>query len=533
MFIILKTVIFLLIINFGNGFLISKFLKIKELDFLKVSLCGMMGTIFIQTLVAFFLPLDCRVEMILFMLSLSGFLWFIKEKDFTILAFRKNLDFWFWMFLILILFLGSFSPYLYDHYSYYVPAINYLKETGFEKGVSNLDLLLGQTSFWHIYQAGFSDFIDVNFRINTYVLVLFLIYIYQNKRPVFLLFFPFFLIFIQQPSPDLPVFILTLIVVNELIEGRNNTFILALSLFAFCIKPISFWLPILVILESFYSRNFKLKSLIPIFLFGLLFIVKNLWLFGFPVFPLSVLDLDIPWQPSKEILTYSSQIGLMKSYDMAYSYQKISEFNIWQKTYHWLMSGYKSAFNIGIIFCIAILGFLAVKRQGMIYKLIFISIFIKFAILIIFSGQYRFFIDVYLITFFLLFKEVGYNKTNFNAVFLSVLIAVLFSFPGFVKHRFHMGKWMSGFTVSQLIRPVEFHEDSYKSYQLGNLKFNATRKLIYKTPFPAMSLYWLKTYEYYNVFPQRDKNGFVQKKLTSEERSELRKIISDLEKSAP
>ena len=303
MFIILKTIIFLLIINFGNGFIISRFLRIKELDFLKVSFCGMMGITFIDTLVAFFLPLNCRVELILFMLGLSGFLWFIKGKNFKIFNFRENLDFWFWTFLILILFLGSFSPYLYDHYSYYVPTIDYLKETGFVKGVSNLDLLLGQTSLWHIYQASFSDFIDLNFRINTYLLVLFLIYIYQNKKPVFLLFFPFFLIFIQQPSPDLPVFILTLVVVNEPIERRNNTFILALSLFAFCIKPISFWLPILVILESFYSQNFKLKSLIPIFLFGLIFTVKNLWLFGFPVFPLSVIDVNVAWKPSKEILT--------------------------------------------------------------------------------------------------------------------------------------------------------------------------------------------------------------------------------------
>ncbi len=223
----------------------------------------------------------------------------------------------------------------------------------------------------------------------------------------------------------------------------------------------------------------------------------------------------------------------MKSYDMAYSYQQISEFNIWQKIYYWLMSGYKSVFNIGIILCIAVLGFFAVRRQGMIYKLIFISVFIKFAILIVFSAQYRFFIDVYLITFFLLLKDITYNKTVFTAVFLSVLIAVLFTFPGFVKHRFHMGKWMSGFTASQLIRPVEFQNQKYKSYQLGNLKFNATKNLIYKTPFPAMSLYWLKTYEYYNIFPQLDKNGFIQKKMTTEERSELRKIIIDLEKSTP
>jgi len=55
--------------------------------------------------------------------------------------------------------------------------------------------------------------------------------------------------------------------------------------------------------------------------------IKNLWLFGFPVFPVSFVDFNLPWKPSPEMLTYSSQIGLMKSYDMKYSYQQVSEFD--------------------------------------------------------------------------------------------------------------------------------------------------------------------------------------------------------------
>ena len=140
---------------------------------------------------------------------------------------------------------------------------------------------------------------------------------------------------------------------------------------------------------------------------------------------------------------------------------------------------------------------------------------------------------MYLVTIFVLVKDISYEKTIFTAVFLSVLTAVVFTFPDFVKQRFHFGKWMSEFTSSQLIRPVELHIENYKSYQLGNLKFNATKKLIEQAPFPAIPLYWLKTYEYYNIFPQLDKGGFVQRKMTNEERLELKKIIVDLEKSTP
>ena len=98
MFIILKTIIFLIIVNFGSGFIISKLLKTREIGFFQVSLYGMMGIIFIETLCAFFVPLDYKVEITLFILGLSGFLWFIKGKAITILEFRKNLDFWFWIF---------------------------------------------------------------------------------------------------------------------------------------------------------------------------------------------------------------------------------------------------------------------------------------------------------------------------------------------------------------------------------------------------------------------------------------------------
>ncbi|UQB67323.1 hypothetical protein KI430_09705 [Epilithonimonas zeae] len=294
-----------------------------------------------------------------------------------------------------------------------------------------------------------------------------------------------------------------------------------------------FWLPLLIVLESIYQRNFKFQMLIPILAFGSLFVFKNIWLFGFPVFPVSAFDFNLPWKPSQEILTYSSQIGLMKSYDMHYSYQQIIDFNLWERIYHWFTIGLKSVFNFAIILSVFILGFLAFSRKEKFYLLLFISILFKFILIIVFSAQYRFFIDVYLIVIFLIFKNISEEKTVFVSVFLSIFISIIFSLPGFVKAKFHMGKWLSGFQVSQLIKPTEFKSENPKSYQLGNLKFNTTKDLIYKTQFPAMSLYWLKTYQYYNVFPQISDDGFIQKKLNEKEKIELNEIINDLESSKP
>lgn len=294
-----------------------------------------------------------------------------------------------------------------------------------------------------------------------------------------------------------------------------------------------FWLPLLIVLESIYKRNLKFQMLIPILAFGILFIIKNIWLFGFPVFPVSAVDFNLSWKPSQEILTYSSQIGLMESYDMHYSYQQIMDFNFLERIDHWFTIGLKSVFNFLIVLSILILGFLAFKKKEKFFTLLFICVLLKFILIIVFSAQYRFFIDIYLIVLFLIFKDISEEKAVFVSVFLSVFISIIFTLPGFVKGQFNMGKWMSGFQMSQLIKPTEFKSENPKSYQLGNLKFHATKELIYKTQFPAMSLYWLKTYQYYNVFPQISENGFIQKKLTEKEKMELKKIINDLENTKP
>lgn len=495
-----------------------------------MSFLGLMAITFAETIVAFFIPLNQFVECIVSLFGIIGFLLFLRKKNWTILSVGKNLNFWFYILAFLVIACASFSPYFYDHYSYYVPTISYLQEVGFVKGISNLDLLLGQSSFWHIYQAGFSNLIDVHLRINSYVLILFLIYVYESRRWALLIFIPFFLIFVQQPSPDLPIFLIALILVNELLEGRNNLLVLSLSVFAFCIKPSVFWLPLLVFLESLYTSNFRIKALFPIIALGLLFIIKNIWLFGFPVFPASFMDVNAAWKPSLEIRTYSSQIGLMKSYDMKYSYQQISDFSFWEGIFHWFTIGFKSVFNVAIIICFMMLTYLAIKKKDVIYRLILLVFIVKFILIIIFSAQYRFFIDLYLITFFLIFKNIHRDKAVVFSIFFSLLISVIFTFLGFITSRFQMGKWMTGFRWSQLYEP-----NTVKSSQLseeniiGNFKFNVPKNPFDKKTFPSLNIYDLKLYHYYGIFPQNSKDGFIQRKLTDTEKIQLKKIIDKLE----
>ncbi|MBV6879918.1 hypothetical protein NG800_010610 [Epilithonimonas ginsengisoli] len=529
------TILMLLAVNFGNGIIIRNLLKIESPSFVLVSFLGIIGITLLETIVAFFFPLSSLLEILFIIIGLAGMGWFLIHEKLS--QFNFKFDFWFYFFLLIVIFSASFSPYLFDHYGYYVPTISYLNEVGFVKGISNLDLLLGQTSFWHIYQAGFSHFIDPFLKINSYLLVLFLIYIYERKPYFLLIFIPIFLLFVQQPSPDLPILIITLIIINELVNNRGNSIIIYLSLFAVCIKPIVFWLPLFVILNNFRQKEFNFKVIIPVSIFGILLILKNLWLFGFPVFPVSFFDFNLPWKPRPEMLTYSSQIGMMKSYDMKYAYQQVIEFNFIDRIYHWFTIGYKSILNIAVLISLVVIAFFAFTKKDRFYYLLLICLLIKTVFIISFSAQYRFFIDVYLIALFLLIKNFSEQKAVFTAVFLSIFIAVVFTFPGFVQ-QFDMGKRMSAFKWSQFYKPNELRSiSSNQEFKIGNFNFNASKDPSDKVHFPALSIYDLKLYDYYGIFPQyfkKDfKNGIFQKKLTASEKIQLKNIISETEKLKP
>ncbi|QIY83987.1 hypothetical protein HER18_10795 [Chryseobacterium sp. NEB161] len=534
MLIILKTVVIFLLTNFGNGFLFTQFFKNKSSSFVFTSLIGMCGLMLLQTAIAFFCPLNGYVEILFLLSGVFGLLMFIRTRNFSSVTVFTRLNIWFYIYFVIILLAGSFLPYWYDHYSYYVPTINYLREFGFVKGVASLDLLLGQSSFWHIYQSTFSHFTDPDLKVNTYLAVLFLFYIYERRQWVFLVFLALFLPFLQQPSPDFPVLVITLIIINELIGKRDSQILMCLSLLAVCIKPTSFWLVLLLIGLRIYKKNWSVKMLLPVFIFGSVYMLKNFWLFGFPVFPAALIDFNLPWQPSREILTYSSQIGLLKSYDMQYSWQQVMAFDFWERICHWFDVGYKAIFNWGILGCLFVLGFFAILKKSMFYRILFFVFVLKFFIIITISAQYRFFADLYLVTLFVLLKAIPRKENNMLALGLSAIVLVFFSFPGLLKGQFSVERWLKGFDGSQIYKPQQLDSVAINSeYTIGNLSFYVPKDPMQKSIFPSLSIYDLQIYQYYGVFPQRGGNGFVQRKLSVQEKKQLDGIIRIHEISRP
>ena len=503
---------------------------------------GIFSTTIAASLISFILPINIYVEIIF--LTVGWFL-FLKNKLYQNFyqLFKKNkalIGIW----GVLIIFAGSFAPFILDHFGYYVPSILWLQEFGLVKGISNLDLILGQMSFWHIFQAVFSHFSDSFLKINSVLLFIYALYIIEKKVWLHFLFIPFLFFFIQSPSPDLPVIVFALIILQEIFnKNDNHSLILGLSILVFAIKPTMIWLPIfsflyLLLISKTHFKNYILGGLIL-----LLFFFKNIWTFGYPVFPITFLDLNIPWKPNPELMKASSQMAILKTYDMQYSIEEIREFSTWESIKNWLfLKGMKSYINI--IFIAVLIGFIiisSIKKNKMI-SFICVAVLIKSVFVLLFSAQYRFFIDVFFVFFMILLHEIITKKIAISFSFALTFIIILFlSIPQTLQKTvpsFRLGKMMSPFQWSQIYQPTTYQLNKFYSFKIGSLNFNISKNYPFNfdTQIPAISTSYFFDDYHLKIIPQpvdssNFKKGFIWKNMNEEEKKQAQKIIQYLEKN--
>lgn len=500
-------------------------------------LSGILGISLIWTVASFFIPLNIYIETPVILLGLFSFFKYRLYQELYVFSGKEYGLAGIISFVILCA--GSFYPYILDHFGYYVPTIKWLTEYGIIKGISNLDLTLGQMSFWHIFQAGFSNFSDPFLRINTVLLIIYSLYSIERKYWIHLCFLPVLLLFSQSPSPDLPVIIFSLIVLNELIVGNKNISLLfAFSIFVFAIKPTMIWLPLFVFLYAVFIHASNFRSL----LFGtcilFLFFIKNIWTFGYPVFPVAIGDMGMAWKPDPEVLKISSQYAIMKTYDMQYSYEEIQKFSTTGYIKNWLfLEGIKSKINI--LFVLSLLFFSVftwIKKRKFLTLLCF-SLLIKSMLVLIFSAQYRFFTDVFFAIFFIVFYSYFDKKKSVIVFsFFSLLIISILSFPALIQQlipSFRPGSFMTGIEKEQVYQPSTYEYHQFRTFQVGNLKFNVSKDYPYSfdTPLPAISPSYISDDLEAGIFPQLiDSNdirkGFIWKRVSSDEKKEGKKVIN-------
>ena len=92
---------------------------------------------------------------------------------------------------------------------------------------------------------------------------------------------------------------------------------------------------------------------------------------------------------------------------------------------------------------------------------------------------------------------------------------------------------MTGFNKDQFVKPSYFELNQYKTYQIGNLKFNVVDDYIFSfdTPIPAISPQFIQEDLDAGIFPQLKgntlKEGFVCRPISTKEKEKLKIILKD------
>lgn len=535
---LLLTTIMLIVIFQGLGQLYFLLFSFQKEKISLTILAGFTITAGLWSALAFFSPINQVVEIAF---SAIGVISFIYFKSYLILyRFFKSKDSIFYILVVLVLIVGSYHPYILDHFGYYIPTISWIKNFGIIKGISNLDMLLGQYSTWHILQAGISNYIDPFLRLNTVLIVVFTIYIYEKKFWSGLLLIPILFLFAQSPSTELPILVIAIIVINEIFTfSKNAKFLFLLSCFAMTIKPTVFWIVLFVgiYFEVYKKINWKISFFG--FLFLLLFVLKNIWTFGFPIFPIGFPDLGLSWQPNAQLLELSKETGKELSYNLQYSYWEINNFSRKEMVVNWLkLGGIKGLMNILLIITIITFSIYAFIKKSKILIILISCLLVKVIIVLITSSQYRLYIDIFFIAFIIYLPRMSIFWAKALSIILSIVAILIMSFPLFLQKTipsFYLGNTMQGFSRHQMITPSQYKIKKYKTYKIGNLTFNIIKdyQFSFDTPPPAISPSYLLEYYRLGIFPQHVgkniKSGFIWKTLTPKEKMKLQYIIYDID----
>ncbi|MCW0485872.1 LIC_10190 family membrane protein [Riemerella anatipestifer] len=521
----------------GIGMLFEKLLgKLWEEKLSSAFFAGCMGLSLVWAVLAFAMPINRVVEVSSLVLGLSAFIYFKIYRVLGTFITRNYLIFAPLLFVVLLF--GSGYPFILDHFGYYVPSIKWIAEIGLVKGIGNLDLILGQMSLWHILQAGFSNTSDVFLRLNVVLLLGYIIYIIEKKAWVHFIFLPILLLFLQSPSTDLPVIVGSLIILNEVLNKNYNVSALfGFSVWIFSIKPTIIWLPLMVFLYAFLIRKFTYKMIIVGVGVVSVFVIKNWYCFGFPVFPVQVLDLDLSWKPNEFLLKNSAKTAILKTYDFQYSYEAIKHFSVWENVKNWIfLKGIKGVINIAFVLSLLALLLFAIKSKSRLIWLIVISIFIKSVLVLLFSAQYRFFLEVFFVVVLLIFRSwFSAKKVAFVSIIGTLGMSVFLFTPSLiVKYipSFRLGGFIKNIELSQVVKPATYKYQQYKTFTIGNLTFNVVENypFSFDTPLPAISPSFLELYLEAGIFPQKIgsnlKEGFVWKKLSNKDREQLQQIVN-------
>lgn len=430
--------------------------------------------------------------------------------------------------VFLTAFKSSGLPFIIDNESYYIQTIKWLNEYGFVKGLANLHLFLAQNSGWHTLQAGL-NFSFISDRINDINGFIFLIcsffYLseFQKKQQKnwigFVLIFNVLLFqFIDTPSPDLPLLLVSQILFYFFLEKQTDTSTGKISVLLFL------WLifikltiaPLGLLLLLWINKPKVLKFLLVLgTFFGILWIAKNSIISGYPLYPFNYFALDVDWLVPEKLRFFIDNLTRKASY---FNNSNLPDPSFYEKLKHWFfLPGINTVFNIGTVFLFLLVLFTKSFRKEKKHKLLYIILLIHFILILIISPQFRFFLPEFIFFSIIIIRDFlcWYKKINFTKPILitGVLLPFIFLFPiSISKLTTNVHHQLSkNFSITQLIIPQpssKYYDMKFEVKEKGNLLYYSPQEnfFFYGTAngnLPCVNEAYLN-YFYYNCnfYPQ-------------------------------
>lgn len=277
MILIVISWIYILFTTINLGFLTDKIAELKNQNFVITSILGLFSVTVLASIWAIFGRINIEFHIFLLLLNIFISLGF-KDKIIAIyklvltqfMQLQNILKIVFVAITLLIIAQCSSIPFIIDNESYYIQTIKWINEYGFVKGLANLHLFLGQTSGWHVTQSVFNfSFLYKNFNdlsgyclfLGTFFSIQKLNAFYSNSNKNYLvvgllpLFNLFLFQFISAPSPDVPVYVLSMILFFYFLENFKKP------------TPEVFYLIVILVLFLIYIKNTMLTfGVIPLIL---------------------------------------------------------------------------------------------------------------------------------------------------------------------------------------------------------------------------------------------------------------------------
>ncbi|KFF13829.1 LIC_10190 family membrane protein [Flavobacterium hydatis] len=564
MILILLSWIYILFTTINLGLGTDKILRLKNSNFIILSILGLFTTTILASIWAVFGRINIEFQIFLLVINIGTYLRLKNDLKVIYTSFFKELQsldklLKIALIIITVLILAQCAsiPYIIDNESYYIQTIKWINEYGFVKGLANLHLFLAQTSGWHITQSvfNFSFLYDKFNDLSGFCLLLgniyaisHLNYYFKNKEINYLVIglLPlanlFFFSFISSPSPDLPIYILSLIVFFSFLNSYKNvdigTFntIFILVIFAIYIKTTAIALFLIVLL--LFIKHYKLlipqiaKPLSIGLLVFSLFLIKNTIISGYPLFPITLNIFHFDFQiPASMAHFYYDETKRAAFSITQNEFDNMGVFEIFKT---WISRpALHGFFNKIIVLLLIIMPFFIFKFFNKKAFWILYGVFIfQLILLILSSPQYRFFMNFILLFSFLIASLILNNRNRIilalyiSLLILTFIVIIPINLKAFTTNTFLTSN--STFSINNIFYPYKNSKFSadYKPVSNGNLQYNSPvdNSFFWGTGdgvIPCVNEEQIKYFEtYYKITPQMRttnlKDGFYAKNISNE-----------------